>query len=748
MRLQDAHIRTLIAPLYKDACLDPNIDMISFSNLMEYLRKHLKEKNPHTAWRDLSINKEKYNSSTYLNYLVKLEENYFQLLADETIKKIQDFSSNNLHESTYNLWYKEFAQAFVAWDSYIYVRLLNIPLEFTKQQKVFIKKLKKVHSYLLNADWAPVKEMFLEFANNNNLELETRANFYIYIGQIELYHTLPSFEKAEEYFYKSKELLDGDDVNRALGEYHLMNRKYNVAKDFFLKAIDMDLSDLDNYLFMGDCYREEGNFETAYQWYEDASNINCYSSNSYRRKIVLLGYSSKIDPNKDETQKLIAKLETLNFEHSESNLLYNNYMDIAYAYKINSNWDIAEFFYKKAIDLKPKLVPAYHGLGYIYIEKKEYLLAESHFITAKELEPTIFNTYWGLSYLYEFMEQWQKSIDNLLVCLELRPTQTAYTLSLIGNCYQKMEDFDQAITYHNLSLQQDANQLNTVIQITDILKKLKGEKAAESFLIKHIENVPNNPLFENELAVFQYNHGKYGEAIIHYLKAIKLNPEEPLYWENLGLAYEKKYDIDSAENTYLKAIEYARDDDGKYHNRMGYFLGTIQKHEEALDYYKEAHKREPENILYSTNLAIGYNKVRQWEKSIEVSSEILEKDPENVIVLSEISVAYIWLGQLAKAKPFIEKAIILDNKNPAHYETLGHIYFSEKKYEDAVRTFEKGLVLAPNHDSIHNRLGVVRYCQNRMEDAIEHHFKAIAINPTEQKYKDDLNLAQNNLEQM
>jgi Flp pilus assembly protein TadD len=58
----------------------------------------------------------------------------------------------------------------------------------------------------------------------------------------------------------------------------------------------------------------------------------------------------------------------------------------------------------------------------------------------------------------------------------------------------------------------------------------------------------------NSLAVLFSRIQKFDDALQLLSKAVQINPEDPLSWFNLGVAFEAKGDLKGAESAYRQAL--------------------------------------------------------------------------------------------------------------------------------------------------------------------------------------------------
>src|SRR4030042_1797338 len=97
-----------------------------------------------------------------------------------------------------------------------------------------------------------------------------------------------------------------------------------------------------------------------------------------------------------------------------------------------------------------------------------------------------------------------------------------------------------------------------------------------------------------------FDKGKYDEAIREYSKAIELDPDNAVAWNNRGLAslYKEQYDLAIAD--YSKAIELDPGYAAAWNNK-GVALQNLGRNEEALECYNMALQIDPGYELAKSN---------------------------------------------------------------------------------------------------------------------------------------------------
>jgi tetratricopeptide (TPR) repeat protein len=157
-----------------------------------------------------------------------------------------------------------------------------------------------------------------------------------------------------------------------------------------------------------------------------------------------------------------------------------------------------------------------------------------------------------------------------------------------------------------------------------------------------------------------YSKSDFNAAIIHYNKAININPNYPEPYSERG-----------ASNTYL----------GQY--------------EAAISDFEKAEQLGMKSSNLYSNWGFTYYKLKQPEKAIPLFDKAISIDPKN-------SHPYRWLGEIKYdknddkgAEEYYTKAINL-NPNSSNHFARGLAYYYLKDYKKAIQDMDKAIQLNPN----------------------------------------------------
>jgi Flp pilus assembly protein TadD len=124
----------------------------------------------------------------------------------------------------------------------------------------------------------------------------------------------------------------------------------------------------------------------------------------------------------------------------------------------------------------------------------------------------------------------------------------------------------------------------------DFLLGQHDEDGAELQLKKALELDQSNPTVYNDLANIYGHHGGVKESFNYYAKAIKLDPTEPIYFQNFGTT-----------------VFLFRKDAKEYYN-----IDEQQVFDKALMLYSNAMRLDPTNFALASDVASSYYGIKPW----------------------------------------------------------------------------------------------------------------------------------------
>ena len=127
-------------------------------------------------------------------------------------------------------------------------------------------------------------------------------------------------------------------------------------------------------------------------------------------------------------------------------------------------------------------------------------------------------------------------------------------------------------------------------------------KLSEQLLLQSRNMCPSDPLVYNEIGVVLYKQNRYDESMRYFLRAHEISKyQSATFWTNLGHAYRKVDDLDSAKRCYQEAIG-LEPKEGATYAALGLTFHLNGQYMQAIELYHQALGLKPGNTFASTLL--------------------------------------------------------------------------------------------------------------------------------------------------
>jgi tetratricopeptide (TPR) repeat protein len=197
-----------------------------------------------------------------------------------------------------------------------------------------------------------------------------------------------------------------------------------------------------------------------------------------------------------------------------------------------------------------------------------------------------------------------------------------------------------------------------------------------------VENDPDSPFMEMELAALYQRQGNVKQALAHAEKSLRLNPKQQ-------------------EAYFLLASLH-----------MG-----LNQLEEATREYERVLTLDPENREARLFLATLYAQQRRFPKAIRTVQELLRLDPQLVVAYYYLGRIYLETDRLADAKKEFLRVLTMDPKFiPAMFD-LGVTLEREHQYSRALAIYRRILRSHPRNSKVWTSIGRLYLIMNRYGDA-------------------------------
>ncbi len=178
------------------------------------------------------------------------------------------------------------------------------------------------------------------------------------------------------------------------------------------------------------------------------------------------------------------------------------------------------------------------------------------------------------------------------------------------------------------------------------------------------------------------------------------------YWRisfNKGVGNVKKDSLEAAKKDFENCIKIDPNRPEAYQN-LGYVNVQLNNLDAAIDNYKQAVRINPKDVDAYVSLANLYLNQKKYQEVVDVCDKILEIQPDHAEALAQKAMAYDLLGKTEEAFKAYEDAL---SKNPDNKDllfNLGRLYYRKGKYDKAVEQFKA--VIESNPDDFEANVNV------------------------------------------
>ncbi len=200
-------------------------------------------------------------------------------------------------------------------------------------------------------------------------------------------------------------------------------------------------------------------------------------------------------------------------------------------------------------------------------------------------------------------------------------------------------------------------------------------------------------------------------------------------YNNLGIALDKKGQIDEAISQYQEAIR-LKPDFAKAHNNLGNSLDKKSQINEAVSQYREAIRLKPDYAIARNNLGNSLVKKGQSDEAISQYREAIRLKPDCAEAHNNLGFALERKGQIDEAISQCQEAVYLKSDYAEAYNDLGTALAAKGRFDEAIENFQKTIQInSHSSDALHN-LGVALAAKGQLDEAVKNLQKAIEVNPT------------------
>ena len=222
----------------------------------------------------------------------------------------------------------------------------------------------------------------------------------------------------------------------------------------------------------------------------------------------------------------------------------------------------------------------------------------------------------------------------------------------------------------------------------------------------------------NNRGIAYNDKGEVDYAIEDYDKALQLNPDNVKVYSNRGNAYADKGEYDRAIEDHNNAIEIMRNFAPYYVNRGNAYAGKGE-YDRAIEDFNTALQYKPNLAAAYVNRGIAYSDKKEYEKAVEDYNKAIELEPNDARVYNNRGTVYSKKGQYDQAIEDYNKAIELNPDLAEPYTNRGDAYVKKDMVIQAITDHNKAIELKPDLAGAYYNRGIAWLIQQEFKNAKE-----------------------------
>jgi tetratricopeptide (TPR) repeat protein len=483
----------------------------------------------------------------------------------------------------------------------------------------------------------------------------------------------------------------------------------SIAKDYIMlgkegsafltlkRALNLDPRDVEARSLLAKLIAQQGNLDAAEAEYRTILSIDSTSMEAYYQLALL-------HLRKNESDEAIAMYRQILRRSGEYDPQI--YLGLSELYMGQKRFSEAEAVYRKLIDIDSTEASGYFGLGMVKSALNDSAGAEFYFLRALRLKPGMNEARERLGELYRDGREWDKALDLYRGGIDADSTEMSNWIS-IGDLFRQKGDTAEAVESFRKARDHFPKNWQTSLSLGRML--MDGGKNREAFdqFKNVVELSPHNfwGLLMGGISLVQQDSLR--ECLPWLEQALEINPEDALANYYLGTVLSQLGRPEEAVPRLRTALKTRTDWVSAIAALAGAYE-SLKTYATADSFYSAAIKIDSSNALVLNNY--GYSlSVRgvRLDEAAAMARKAIAKDPENGAYLDTMGWILFRMGDYENARPFLEKAFRLRANSADVIEHLGDLYDKLLMRDEAKKMWEEALKLNGNNAGLLEKLGRV-----------------------------------------
>ncbi len=198
---------------------------------------------------------------------------------------------------------------------------------------------------------------------------------------------------------------------------------------------------------------------------------------------------------------------------------------------------------------------------------------------------------------------------------------------------------------------------------------------------------------------------------------IAKNPESYMAYDNLGVLFTSRGQVDEAIGLFQKALQ-IEPNDGEVHYDLAAALKQKGRLDKAISHYQRAAELEPDRRADAYNsLGVALRQKGKLSEAVGYYRMALELSPRDARIYYNLGNALAEQREVNEAADCYYRAIELSPDYASAYNNLGILLENQGKSEQAIDLYRKGLEVRPDNVTIRNNFVSLLVSQDKVDEA-------------------------------
>ena len=304
-----------------------------------------------------------------------------------------------------------------------------------------------------------------------------------------------------------------------------------------------------------------------------------------------------------------------NLVANETDDLDNVCLDIAYIYLSQTEYSLALSLLEKGDLFNPNNIELLYELAFCYEQNENFENATAVNIRIIDIDPFAGEAWFNLGQLYFATQDFTKALDAYEYALAIDEKDSLTCIQKAHVQFQ-LDMFEEALeTYQEYRKMSSYGQWQTDIFIAECYEKIEKYEESISYYKQSLEAHPENYDALTGIAICLLEQENYTESMPYINRALEISPEAADAWVYLAEANIGIDDVDNGLLAYLKSIAIDADQPDTLMAIANIYLEKTE-FELAIKFYLAAKGLDDNMEFINLFIAVSYYKVGNMPKAI------------------------------------------------------------------------------------------------------------------------------------